>query len=96
MNPSFRDTLGDLIILVPDGDIEVALQSLLAHHQRLRIQPIRSKIYQYPQRNAGVRTKAYELMRLFCRQFRFGLVVLDWEGSGANETPRQLEEQMDQ
>lgn len=72
----------DLVALVPDKDIEQAVEGLLSMHKRLGIRPLRHKMLVHPRRDPGVYHEAAEMLRGYAGQARHAVVVLDhaWEG----------------
>lgn len=95
MSPPLNDHTDELLVLVPDADIEATLRSLLHQPERLGIPQISYVIYRHPQRDPGVRTEAHDFLRTFCTQFRCVLVVLDLEGSGWNNSSEELERDLE-
>ncbi len=73
----------DLIILVADKNTESALLGLLRRPDALGIREVQFDIRVHPQRDPGVYRRAHEFLRPFIRQYRYALVLLDREGSGA-------------
>lgn len=73
----------DLIILVADHNAEHALLGLLRRPDALGIREVQFDIRVHPQRDPGVYRRAPEFLRPFIRQYRYALVLLDREGSGA-------------
>ena len=73
----------DLVVLVADADAEAALKALLAERvAALNIRPITFQIIRDPDHDAGVFTRAHDLLRPYLRQVAYALVLLDREGSG--------------
>lgn len=80
----------DLVILVPDKDIQAALTGILNRHQSLNITPVQfSFSIDTGGRDPGCRRYAYEALRPFANRYRFALVVFDREGSSDEQTPRE-------
>lgn len=85
----------DLVVLVPDLDIEVILRSLLARHDELGIRSIRYDVLRHPHRDPGCANSAHELLRALIKQYRYCLVCLDHEGSGRESSrPAALRDQV--
>ena len=74
----------DLFILAPDKNAEFALKGALARPEALGIRPIEFEIRTHPGRDGGTRKSGPELLALQRRQYRHGLLVLDFEGSGTD------------
>ena len=86
----------DLVILVPDGDMEAAVRTLLQRPEALEIRPINIEIHRHVQRDPGCRMDGHNLLRLWLNQARYALILLDHEGSGAESISREaLEEQIE-
>lgn len=85
----------DLVVLVADKNMDYTLRAGLQRHEALGIRPISFHIVQHAERDSGVRTTGAQLVGLERRNFSHALVVLDYEGSGAEESPEELEEQLD-
>lgn len=75
----------DLVVLVPDADIEQAVQGLLSRPPSagMGLQTIDWIVTRHPARDPGCRTGAVEFLRPFLTRFRYALAVFDREGSGA-------------
>lgn len=85
----------DLIVLVADKNMEYTIRAGLERAKSLAIRPITFGILQHLQRDGGVRSTGPELIRLRRRSYSHALVVLDYEGSGAQESPEALEARLD-
>jgi len=79
----------DLIVIVPDGDMEAAIRALLARPKDLGIRPIVFDIRRHVQRDAGCRTDCHNYLRLWLRRSAYALVLFDHEGSGREERTRE-------
>ncbi len=75
----------DLVALVADADMQNTLKTLLA--QRAPALGIRSglryRTLRHPQRDPGVVHQAAAFLRPYLGRAQHALVMLDWEGSGA-------------
>jgi hypothetical protein len=86
----------DLGILVADLSMEKVLEAALFRHKALGIRPITFDIKVHPQRDGGIRTTGSQLLSLQSRQYMYGLLVLDFEGSGSHQTDAlSLENELD-
>ncbi|MCS7209263.1 MAG: DUF4276 family protein [Fimbriimonadales bacterium] len=86
----------DLVILVADKDAEQVLKALLSErHQSLGIRPVEYDIFVHPERDGGVRSRSAEFLRKYADDYRYALVLLDYEGCGATETASQLETKLE-
>lgn len=88
----------DLVVLVPDKDIEQALGSLLKRHQSLGIRPLDEvKIITHPGRDPGVYNTGHALLDPFVGEAGHALIVFDrkWEGAPTKD-PLQLARYVEQ
>jgi hypothetical protein len=74
----------DLFILVADKNAEYALKGALARPGALGIRPIEFEIRTHPGRDGGTRKTGPELLATQRRQYRHGLLIFDFEGSGTD------------
>lgn len=81
-------SLGDLIIVVSDGDMEFAIRAILARSEALRIRPIRFDVRRHVERDAGCRSDCHNYLRLWLREYRYSMVLFDHEGSGREHINR--------
>lgn len=79
----------DLVVLVPDADIENAMTGLPSCGKPLGTRPIRHTPLRHPQRDPGCYHHGHDLLRPLARQNRFALLVFDREGCGAREPDRE-------
>jgi hypothetical protein len=88
----------DLAVLVADKNMEFALKGILDRPEALGIRRIRYEIRQHSGRDGGVRSTGPETLALLRSESRYGLLVLDWEGSGCerNQSAVELEAELDQ
>lgn len=75
----------DLVILVADHNAEHALLGLLQRPGDLGIREVQFDIWVHPQRDPGVYLRAHEFLRPFIGQYKYALVLLDQEGSEAEQ-----------
>lgn len=83
----------DLVILVADKDAEFTLKGLLPRHQAIGIRQIAYDIYVHPEHDPGCFLRCQDFLRPFIRQYAYTLVMLDWEGCGRENLPREDLEQ---
>jgi hypothetical protein len=87
----------DLVVLVADKNMEFALKGILNRPRSLNIRNISFEIRVHSNRDAGVRTTGINLLTIDRPLFSNALMLLDFEGCGANTLdPLQLEHQLDQ
>jgi len=83
-----RQQTKDLIVLVPDADMEYTIQALLRRHQALDIRPIAFDIRRHLQRDAGCRSDCHNFLRLCLNDYQYALVLFDHEGCGREHITR--------
>lgn len=83
----------DLVVLVADKNMEVVVRTLLEkRHQALDIRQIQTDIFVHPRRDPGVLREADKFLQPFCKEYRYALVMFDYEGCGQeNLQPKQIE-----
>jgi hypothetical protein len=87
----------DLVLLVADKNAHFALQGALSRPEALGIRNISFEFRVHPGRDGGARKNGPELLALEKYRFHHALLVLDFEGSGANlKRATELEAQLDQ
>lgn len=86
----------DLAILVADKDMEFTFQGLFSRPQSLGIRTIKHQVISHPEHDGGCRTTGVDLLRRYARTANYGLLIFDWEGSGAKqESPEELEQDLE-
>ncbi len=82
----------DLVLLVPDKDIEQAFGGLLGRPDALRIRPIKHEILTHPNRDPGCYHTAEKMLEPYLSRSKHALVVFDraWDGAPSQD-PRALE-----
>lgn len=85
----------DLFVFAADKNMEFSLKGGLERPGSLGIRPITFEIRQHPGRDGGMRTSGAQIVALQASRFRHALMVLDYEGSGASESSRDLEAMLD-
>ena len=86
----------DLALLVADKNMDFAMRGILNRHKALGIRSVSYEIRQHVNRDGGVRTTGPETLALLRQQFRHGIVMLDWEGSGSKaKIAISLEQELD-
>lgn len=79
----------DLVVLVADKNMEMAVRGLLSRHQSLHIRPISVDIFIHPERDPGCRLRSQDFLRPFRNRYDYALVMFDWEGCGSEQSPRE-------
>jgi hypothetical protein len=85
----------DLIVLVADSNMEYTIRAGLERPKSLGIRPVTVDFSVHVQRDGGVRSTGAEVVRLRRRAYSHALMVLDYDGSGAQEAPEELEARLD-
>jgi hypothetical protein len=88
----------DLIVLSADKNAAFALQGALGRHESLGIRPIEFEVLKpHPGRDGGVRKSGPDVLALQRSRFSHALLVLDFEGCGAEATGAAvIEEQLNE
>jgi hypothetical protein len=81
--------MSDLIILVPDKNIEATVKGILSRHQSLGIRQVDHKIYLHPARDPGCFGQGHEFLRSFTRLFSRALILFDRDGCGREDCSRE-------
>ena len=81
----------DLVVLVPDVDIEGTVECLLKRFESMGMRPVSFSIRRHPQRDGGCRSDAVERLRAFIRDHQYALVLFDKDYGG---DPRESRESM--
>jgi hypothetical protein len=81
-----------LIILTADKDAQFAIRELLHRHADLGIRSIEVDVVAHPHHDGGVFKRAHDFLRPFLKWQR-ALVVLDHDGSGREDEPREMVEE---
>jgi len=76
----------DLVVLAADNQMQEALRGILSRPQSLAIAPISFEVFSHPNKDPGCRKKAHEFLRSLRSDYRYGLVLFDYDGCGASHT----------
>jgi hypothetical protein len=86
----------DLLIVAADKNMEFTLRGALTRHESLGIRPIEFEIKTHPGRDGGVRTNGPDFLTLHSSSFLHGILMFDYEGSGADQQPGvEIENELD-
>lgn len=86
----------DLVVLVPDKNMEASLRGLLSRCAALGLRDVTFDLFVHPERDPGCLLKSHQFLRSFTGQYDHALVLLDREGSGQAERGRvDLEAEME-
>ena len=77
----------DLVVLLPDKNFEYGIRGLLSRPNALGIREIQFSIHVHPKRDPGCVNTAQDILRLFCRDHQYALLMFDKEGCGRESTP---------
>jgi hypothetical protein len=72
----------DLVILVPDVNMETGINSLLCRYKSLDIREISYDIYRHERHDPGVYHEGVGFLKDLADQYHYVLVFIDYEGSG--------------
>ncbi|MFH7319607.1 hypothetical protein ACHHRT_03225 [Desulfurivibrio sp. D14AmB] len=79
----------DLVVLVADKNMEFAVKGILGRTQALGIQELMPVVHVHPEKDPGCLLRGHEFLSLFRNQYAHALIMLDFEGSGQEETGRE-------
>ena len=86
----------DLIVVVPDADMEFAIRAMLSRPEALRTRSIVFDVRRHLERDAGCRSDCHNYLRLCLREYRYAMVLFDHEGSGREQSERdQIEREVE-
>ncbi len=85
----------DLVVVVPDKNIEFTIRAGLARPKALGIRAVTVHAIVDPGRDGGVRTRGAQLLRLEKRRFTHAMLIFDHEGSGAEYSAEDTEHLID-
>jgi hypothetical protein len=90
------ELMNDLVILVPDKNMEAAIKGILSRHQSLSIRQLDHQVLLHPARDSGCLKQGHDLLRPFANRFAHSLVLFDREGCGRESQAREnLETQVE-
>jgi hypothetical protein len=83
----------DLVVLVPDKNMEAAIRGLLSRPQSLGVRPIEFDIYVHPARDPGCLLSSHEFLRTLMHRYSHAMVLFDHSGCGKeDQSTEALEE----
>ena len=86
----------DLGLILADKNMEYAVRGICSRSESLAIRTITIQTKVLPGRDGGTRTTGPDLLRLWHGQILHGIVMLDWDGSGASQNSAiELETDLD-
>lgn len=75
----------DLVLLVPDKNVQFGIDSLFSRYNSLEIRQISYEIYVHPLHDPGIFSGAASFLRPFSKQYLYALAFVDHEGSGKEQ-----------
>lgn len=97
MSQTAQSALTDLVVLVPDADLENTVLGLFNRPESLRIRPVKPLIRRHQGRDPGCRTTGVDLLRMYGDRFKHALLMFDREGSGRDaQMPDALEAELEE
>src|SRR5690349_7634811 len=85
----------DLALLVPDKNTEYTIRAALNRREALGIRQIDFQILVEQGRDGGVRVRGAQVLKVLRTQFSYAAMLMDYEGSGADVGPAELEARLD-
>jgi hypothetical protein len=79
----------DLVILVPDKNLESTISGLLSRTQSLQILPLRFKTHIHIERDPGCCHRGHDFLRAMVGRYKHGLILFDRHGCGQDELSRE-------
>ena len=90
----------ELVVVAADKSIKMAVAAVLARRRALRIralEPSQYDLLEHVGRDSGVFQKGHELLRLYLKTHRHGLLLCDRHGCGREDASREaLEQEMEE
>ncbi|MBN2291082.1 MAG: hypothetical protein JXM70_01580 [Pirellulales bacterium] len=84
-----REEQQDLVVLAADKNIEFAVRGIISRNQSLQIREIEVTFLRHPRKDPGCLKDPLSYLQFYCESHRYALVLLDHEGSGAEEKKRE-------
>jgi hypothetical protein len=81
--------MNDLVILVPDKNLEAAVKGILTRPSSLGIRQLDLQVLIHPGRDSGCLKQGHDLLRPFSNRYARGLILLDREGCGREKESRE-------
>jgi hypothetical protein len=79
----------DLVVLVADRDMELAVRGVISHPEKLSIRSPCADVFTHLQRDPGCRKSGHEFLRPYTKLYRYALVIFDKHGCGRDFDPRE-------
>ncbi len=85
----------DLFVLVADKSMEFAVRGILSRPHSLSMRAVSFDIAVHPNRDGGVRNTGAQMLALKESVYRYGMLMMDFEGSGTScSTAMEQEEEL--
>ena len=88
--------MSDLVVLCPDIRWRATLEALLQRHEALKLKRhLQVKVFNPPgHTDGGVRVHATELLASYVRQYKYAMVIIDYEGCGSKKSAEEIQESL--
>ena len=72
----------DIVVLSADKNMEHTIKGLISRPQALGIRPVMADVVVHPRHDPGCAIEGVDFLSGFSEQYRHGLLIFDYEGSG--------------
>jgi hypothetical protein len=79
----------DLIVLVADSNMRLAITELLQRHHSLEIRQISAEVREHIIRDPGVYREGHAFLQAQSRNFQYSIAICDREGCGGERSSRE-------
>lgn len=79
----------DLLVLTADKNMEFAVKGVLTRCKSLGIREIAADFRVHPESDPGCLVRGHDFLKPFSNQYHHALILLDREGSGQEQEPRE-------
>ena len=80
----------DLVVLVADKNMEFSMLGILQRPEALGITEISYDIYPHIERDPGCLHRGHDFLRPYVNKYRHALIMLDHQGCGKEDSPREV------
>ncbi|MCK4659830.1 MAG: hypothetical protein KAV82_09950 [Phycisphaerae bacterium] len=84
----------DLVLLVPDKNMEATVRGLLSRRQALALRQFRFEVYVHVERDPGCFHRGHDFLRPMAGRCAHGLILFDRVGSGQEQETRESLEKL--
>lgn len=85
----------DLLVLVADRNMEMAVRGVLARRKSLGIRQVTADVRRHPEHDCGCRQGGVEFLSVFVGQYQHALLVFDREGCGQEDPAERIESELE-